>query len=114
MNCLKCGKETEQCQVFCKDCQKVIRKYPVNPNTPVHLPQRDPAWDKKPNYEREQNESDIIAQLKRMIRWLTATVAILSVLLCLLAGLLFINLDDQAVDLNIGKNYSTIGTDNTP
>ena len=117
MNCLKCGKETEFGQVFCKECQGGMKKYPVNPNTAVHLPQRDPDWDKKATYEREPTEADVIRQLKRIIRWLTLTVGILALLLCLLAGLLFTRLGTATPDIDIGnmsdigKNYSTVGTD---
>lgn len=111
MNCLKCGKETEHGQVFCPDCQNGMQEYPVDPGTVVHLPHRDPAWDKKPTFEKEQTESEIIAKLRRLIRWLTLTVGILTLLVCLLAGLLFAGLGDSSVDLNIGKNYSTVGTD---
>ena len=114
MYCLKCGKETERGQVFCPECQDGMRQYPVDPNTPIHLHQRNPEQDKKVAYEKEQSEAEIIMQMRRMIRWLTVTIGILSLLLCLLAGLLFTKLGSTTQNLDIGKNYSTIGVeDNT-
>ena len=31
MNCLKCGREIEEGQVFCNDCLVQMAKYPVKP-----------------------------------------------------------------------------------
>lgn len=33
MNCLKCGREIEEGQVFCNDCLVQMAKYPVKPGT---------------------------------------------------------------------------------
>lgn len=38
MNCLKCGREIEEGQVFCNDCLVQMAKYPVKPGTAVQLP----------------------------------------------------------------------------
>ena len=114
MSCLKCGKETEPRQVFCQECQADMQKYPITPNTAVHLPQRNTDVEKNPAFEKEQTEADIIAQLKRIIRWLTLTIGILTLLLCLLAGLLLNSLDNAAPEIDIGKNYSPVDTDTTP
>ena len=40
MFCLRCGRETENEQAFCLDCQKVMAAYPVDPNAVVQLPVR--------------------------------------------------------------------------
>ncbi len=114
MNCLKCGKETTHGQVFCDDCQEVMQKYPISPSAVVHLPKRSSASEKPADYEEEESAADVISQLKGIIRWLTLTVGILSILLCLLAVVLLNHLDTQPQDSNIGKNYSTIGTEQKP
>ena len=114
MNCLKCGKETTRGQVFCDDCHDVMQKYPVNPSAVVHLPQRRSTLEKPVSYEEEESAADVISQLKGIIRWLTLTVGILSILLCLLAVVLLNNLNAQPQDSSIGKNYSTIGTEQNP
>lgn len=115
MNCLKCGKETSNGQVFCPDCQQVMQQYPVKPGTAIHLPHRDTAADKK-QYDprREPSRADTIAQLRRMIHWLTATVAVLSVLLLLTASMLIHTLDKNSAANTIGRNYTTSDSVNQP
>ena len=114
MSCLKCGKETEPRQVFCQECRTAMQKYRVSPNAVVHLPRRNVDLEKKPVYEKEQTEADVIIHLKRMIRWMALTIGILTLLLCLMAGLLFNSLSAPAPQTDIGKNYSTFDTSTTP
>ena len=38
MNCLKCGKETQEKQVFCDSCLAVMATYPVKPDVAITLP----------------------------------------------------------------------------
>lgn len=109
LNCIKCGKETTREQVFCDDCLLASESYPVNPSTVVLLPQRDPSWDKPPVFEKEKTEADIIRNLRRIIRWLALTIAVLTVLLGLLAGIFINYLSQSQQDPNIGQNYSTFG-----
>ena len=64
MNCVKCGRETEENQVFCHVCMDAAEKYPVNPTTVVHIPVRKPDEEirrraskkKLPPTISEQNE----------------------------------------------------------
>ena len=114
MNCLKCGKETTLGQVFCDDCREIMQQHPISPSAVVHLPKRSSTTEKLTDYEEEESAADVISQLKSIIRWLTLTVGILSILLCVLAVVLLNNLDAQPQDSNIGKNYSTIGTEQSP
>lgn len=108
MNCLKCGKETEENQVFCNDCRQIMENYPVKPGTAVYLPHRDPAaQERKMARHRELTPEETLSQMRGIIRWLTTTVAILTVLLCLVAGLLIHNLDSQSANRTIGRNYTT-------
>lgn len=111
MNCLKCGKETEDTQVFCSDCRQIMDNYPVKPGTAVHIPHRDTAvQEKKTTRRREPTAAETILQQRGMIRWLTVTIAILSVLLCLVAGLLIHTLDVQPPSRPIGQSYPVTGT----
>ena len=109
MNCLKCGKETADSHVFCDECQAEMETCPVKPGTPVHLPQRTEYQDKKAR-RIAPSKSETIATLKSMIRWLTATVAILTVIICLLAGILIRTITQQNNAGVIGKNYTTTTT----
>ena len=42
MQCMKCGMEVPEGQVFCNGCLEVMDKYPVKPGTPVHIRPRKP------------------------------------------------------------------------
>lgn len=106
MNCLKCGKETADPHVFCEECQADMETAPVKPGTPVHLPHRTEPQDKKVR-RRKPTPAETISSLKSLIRWLTATVAILTVIICLLAGILFRTISQQNAANLIGKNYTT-------
>lgn len=110
--CLKCGKETEATQVFCPECLEQMSRYPVKPGTPVHLPNRPAVHERQPVRKRERTPSQTIAELQTLIRWLTVTIAVLSVLLCATAGFLIHTLDDKSDTDTIGRNY-TADTSNT-
>ena len=48
MNCMKCGRETQNETVFCQDCLAEMEKYPVQPGAVVLLPRRrEPSIMKK-------------------------------------------------------------------
>ena len=40
MNCVKCGREIPEDQVFCEHCLAEMERYPVNPYTAIHIPAR--------------------------------------------------------------------------
>lgn len=109
MSCLKCGRETLESQVFCPACQEVMRNHPVKPGTVIHLPQRDPAsYDKTPSAEQwEERPDDQLLKLRRLTRWLTATIALLSLLLCIATGMLIRTLYEEQPSSVIGRNYTT-------
>ena len=116
MNCLKCGNETSNHQIFCDGCLEIMQRYPIKPGTAIHLPHRPaPTGEKKPHDKRrESEEKDPLVQLQGMIRWLTATIAVLSVLLLLTASMLIHTLDQESTQKNIGRNYTTSDSANRP
>lgn len=112
MQCLKCGKKTEEKQVFCSACLADMACHPVKPDTAIHIPHREPYIPKKRH--RELTTEEINAQLRSMIRWLTVTVGVLALLICLLAGLLIQSLQKDSNLQAIGKNYTTADQNNQP
>ena len=40
MICMKCGRETQEKQVFCDGCLAIMAAYPVKPDAAIHLPAR--------------------------------------------------------------------------
>lgn len=111
MACLKCGKETENAQVFCQECLQVMANYPVKPGTKLLLPVREPVPAEKKAAGRKDRELSAEAMLRRLVRGLTVTIAVLTLIICLLAGLLLWN-DFVDRDNVIGRNY-TIDTSAT-
>ena len=90
MYCMKCGKETEESQVFCQDCLQVMERYPIKPDIAVHIPKRTPRpAEKKQPRKKEASPEPLQQQYKLLVRWLLVAVFVLTVLLCLAVGLLF-------------------------
>ena len=106
MACLKCGKETQGSHVFCQHCQAAMDAAPVKPGTPVHLPHRVEPSDRKPRH-KAPSPAETIRSLKRMIHWLVAIVAALTVIICIMTGVLLRTIDQQNNANLIGKNYTT-------
>lgn len=105
MLCLKCGRETENEQAFCLECQKEMARYPVDPNTVVHLPTQQKNSSKKPVKRRIVPEEQI-RLLKRRSRVLTGLLlACLIALICLAVSLIR---GVQSNRFQIGQNYTTI------
>ena len=111
MNCLKCGKETPEAQVFCDSCLETMQAFPVKPGTPVLLPPKQRSSPERHAVPRtpELSTAQQLQQLRRMVRWLTVIIAILSVLLCATALMLMQAIDRPTVPTptGIGKNYTT-------
>lgn len=109
VNCLKCGKPTKEGQVFCPGCQEKMAKCPVKPGSVIHLTHREvPLLDKKSAARsREDTPQDQLSQLRKMIRWLIATIALLSLLLCAAAGMLIHTFTEENITPAIGRNYTT-------
>ena len=54
MSCMKCGRDTQEGQVFCTACREVMAKYPVKPGIAIQLPgQKKAPAPKKIHAKRE-------------------------------------------------------------
>ena len=112
MNCLKCGRDIEEGQLFCGSCLEVMQKYPVKANTAVQLPHRDEVpGGKKPSAKRRQapTAEEKLQTAKRFLRrilvlWLI-TLGLLSA--SLYPAVRFLLGDSIKLP---GQNYSTIST----
>lgn len=107
MECLKCGRAAESRNVFCKACLEDMAKTPVKAGTALFLPTRPAVSEKPTSGTRERTPSETISSLRSLIRVLTVTVAVLSVLLCATAGFLIHTLEKQEETNKIGWNYAT-------
>ena len=115
MQCLKCGKETEENQVFCNSCLESMEQYPVKCTAPVHLPERKPDHVPKkiPRKKWMFSVEEQIGHLKTTIRRLVITVVILSLIVLLGAGFIGKVLYDIHMQRLTGKNYAVETTPST-
>ena len=66
MQCLRCGREIEEGQVFCFLCESIMVKHPVKPNTVVTIPERSVRLRTTPSRKPQRPEEDT-DQLRRTI-----------------------------------------------
>ncbi len=107
MNCMKCGREIREDQVFCNICQESMKKYPVKPGTAVQLPQRkDSSGVRKILVKRRApTPEERIQRLKRRLRYVTI---LWLVTLLLLAATIY-----PTVEFFLGKTFHLPGQNYT-
>lgn len=111
MNCLKCGREIEEGQVFCNDCLVQMAKYPVKPGTAVQLPSRGSAAVSKKVHSRRRTKTAPEEQLKALKKRIRILSALLSVCVVLLIVLSVVTLWYMSANrLLPGQNYSAVTT----
>ena len=109
MNCMKCGVEIPETQVFCDHCLSVMAQHPVRPGTHIHLPKRALAEDapKKPSKKkRVLSPEEQISALKMKILRLRLTAAILAFLFCVASGFLAMKVIQGTAEPTTGRNYT--------
>ena len=111
VNCLKCGREIEEGQVFCNDCLVQMAKYPVKPGTAVQLPSRGSAAAAKKVHARRRGKTALEEQLKVRVRVLSVLLAVCVVLLIVLSVVTLRYMSTNR--LLPGQNYSAV-TATTP
>ena len=111
MNCMKCGREIGDGELFCPKCLELMNQYPVKTDFVVQLPRRKESLPKKPQPRKKvKTPEEQIQQLKKRNRRLTAIVCLLlaaSLALAYLSIDFFRRLDVQKI---LGQNYSTVET----
>ena len=106
MDCMKCGRQTQGKNVFCKGCLAEMEKYPVKSDTPVVLPQRNNK-ERKGSPKKLLKPEEIIDQLQLKIKRLWICVTVLLLLFTATAGALAVTLYHHWNEPEIGSNYST-------
>ena len=107
VQCMKCGQDVENGNVFCQVCLEDMKKYPVRPGTVVQLPKHQEAQPRRPMPKRKQ-PSTLEEQVKTLRKWARALCAALAVTLALLAltGYLLLRAYRVEEKLLPGQNYS--------
>lgn len=109
MNCMKCGVEIPENQVFCDHCLSVMEQHPVKPSAHIHLPKRALAEDgpKKPvKKKRTLPPEEQISALKLKVLRLRLVVVILAFVICVVSGFLAVKLYEDFTTPVTGRNYT--------
>ena len=104
MACIKCGKKTEEAQVFCPQCRQVLANYPVKPGTAVQIPVR-PDVPQERTARKKRRVLSTKQSLRQLVVWLTVIIAAMTVVICILTGLL-LKETAQNPGEPMGRNYS--------
>lgn len=108
MNCMKCGRDVALGQVFCKECLADMAKYPVQPGTPVILPNRSTTVQPRrvPSRKARKPEEQINT-LRKVILWLSIAVIAIALAFGITTSILLNKLDECDNNRQHGQNYST-------
>lgn len=107
MNCIKCGQEPEDGQVFCPDCLFDMERHPVRINTAVHIPQQPPKKNtahRRPLISAEEQ----VKRLKRSNQQLLLLLILMAFIAVFCALLAFDILEQASVHDLWGQNYSIV------
>ena len=105
MQCLKCGKEVKNEQVFCAQCLEVMDAYPVKPDVHIQLPKNRELVKKPAKKRRPPSPEEQIIVLRRKNRRLIAALLVLVLLLGATVYLL-VRTGMSPEDSEWGKNYT--------
>ena len=85
MNCIRCGGEAENNQIFCNECLATMEQHPVKPGTPIQLPNREMrAPQKRTAFKAAQDKwANTVYRLRHIIFWLVVLVVLLACALAL-------------------------------
>lgn len=110
MNCMKCGVEIQDKQVFCEHCLEVMKDYPIKPDAHIHLPKReDPAENAKRSSKKKRPVSaeEKISALRTKVMRLRMVVVVLIFLLCIFSALFGLHVyGDINAQPVTGQNYT--------
>lgn len=110
MNCMKCGRETVDNQVFCNECLADMENYPVRPGMVVHLPRRreEPIAKKSSGRRKAPPPTEEqVKSLKKQVRRFRLAVLLLALLLAVTGYFSMVHFQEQDMDLLPGQNYSS-------
>ena len=105
MNCMKCGKEIPDGQVFCQECLDGMAQHPVAHDAHVQIPRRPSKAPEKKIKEVPLPEQ--VSRLKKVIRWMAATIGVLFIIICVFAILLLHQAKNDEGKTPLGRNYTT-------
>lgn len=110
MNCIKCGVNIQESQVFCNSCLKEMEKYPVKPNVQVTLPVRPKVSSskKRPRRQRGSIQDEQIRQMKIKLRLAHAALIVILIAFLVVSGMMLKHLTQPQNNYAPGQNYGTM------
>ena len=110
MNCMKCGVEIPENQVFCDHCLALMQDYPIKPGAHIHLPKRAAAVNepkKAAKKKRTLSPEEQLSALKLKVLRMRLTIVILTFIVCVVSGLLVLKIYNvQSTAPTTGRNYT--------
>ena len=110
MNCMKCGVEIPETQVFCDHCLALMEQCPVRPGIHVHLPKRARVVEppKKPaKKKRTLSPEEQLSVLNLKVLRLRLLAVILAFVICVVTAFLALELyEDYMAPATTGRNYT--------
>ena len=110
MNCMKCGREIGDDQVFCEYCLIEMQQHPVKPGTVILLPNQEPVSVRKPTRKKKAvlAPEEQLPKLKRKV-WALRTVALLlAALLGIASYFAYEAISELDIQRLLGQNYNTV------
>lgn len=108
MNCMKCGRDVALGQVFCKECLADMANYPVQPGTPVILPNRSATVQpRRVPARKARKPEEQIGTLRKIIIGLSIAVITISLGFGITTSILLNKLEECDNNRQPGQNYST-------
>ena len=109
MNCVKCGREIEEDQVFCETCLDEMQQYPVKPDVAIHIPSHKHEEESKKVNTRKKllTPSEQILKLRRKVLRLRILILVLVLLCGCLGYVVARTVEELDFQRLLGQNYHT-------
>jgi len=110
VKCMRCGKDTQDRDVFCPECLEEMERYPVKPGTVIQIPvRRDPA--EKPKRKKELTLEEQLAAANKKLDLLRRWLIVMTAAAALLGTLLYFSVstsDAQQEENSRTRNYTVV------
>lgn len=112
MSCLKCGRNAEHPQVFCKECLADMEKNPVKPGTAIYIPTPPAAPVQKRPKAKVIEPEEQIRRMRSSLRWMRFSLV---VLLAALGVTVWLNIQllNQRDEAPVKQHYTVVDTTGT-
>ena len=110
MNCMKCGTEIENGNVFCESCLADMNRYPEKPGTRILLPNHPApeAVKKQPVRRRPPTTAEKLTKTQQVLKCVTVALVVSILLLGFAISTLLEDTAPANPNENIGQNYNTV------